>query len=432
MKSLLLRWDAKEEASIWRKAIFVFDSSALLNFYEFSDSTRQDIYQNIFPFLKDRLWITNQTEYEFLKHRDKVINRPEQLYREIKDQHYPTKHLKAFIQQYEQLKSRTGKDSRHPYFLPKTFDDFDSALSTLSKSQQVLEKNLDQQIEQRLADHAKEIKNDLLLSFFQVTHSYTYQQLMELAKEGEFRYRHKIPPGYADEKAKEEFGISKFGDLVIWKQAIELARLHKKPILLVIDDLKADWCITDKADKAKLLAPRDELIKEMLDEGGVPFWSYSTSQFVFKAKEILKSKISAGVLKEVKEVAKKQSNLVEKAVFAWAKKRFKADETYWAYDFWKKDTGADIIQTVDGVVFSIQIRNIPVRIKMKELQMYIEDIKSIQEEDFTFESNMVVLVGETAAVAISLHNFMAKHLPGFEVFTGYINEQGNFEESIQL
>jgi len=39
MKSVLNRWTIEEEAKNWMKAIFVFDSSTLLNFYEFSEST---------------------------------------------------------------------------------------------------------------------------------------------------------------------------------------------------------------------------------------------------------------------------------------------------------------------------------------------------------------------------------------------------------
>lgn len=430
MKSLLNRWDTKEEASIWQQAIFVFDSSSLLNFYEFSTSTRQNIYDNIFPLLKERLWIANQTEYEFLKHRDKLINRPDGLYREIKEQHYPAKHLKAFILQYEQLKTRTGKNTRHPYITPETFKDFDAALGELTKHQQMLESSLNQQIDERLADHAKVIQSDALLTYFQVTTGYSYSELMEIVKEGEFRYRHKIPPGYADEKTKDEFGIAKFGDLIIWKQVIGLAKRLKKPILLVIDDLKLDWCITDKQDKAKLIAPREELIKEIQDEGGVKFWAYSTSQFLHNANQFLKSRIAADVIEEVQEVVKNRGVLVEEAVFAWAQERFNSDETLLATDFWKNDTGADIIQTLDGVLFSIQIKNLTGPLFLKNLDKYVDEIMSINSGEVTFENNIVVLVTTSFVRALHLQELIGKRLPpSFLIFAGCINEKGEFVEA---
>ena len=428
MKSLLNRWDYKEEADIWKKAIFVFDSSVLLNFYEFSEKSRQDIYKNIFLKLKERLWITNQTEFEFLKHRERVTNRTTELYNEVKEKHFPGKHLKVFTQQFDQLKTRTGKDTRHPYILPDIFKKFEEVVAELVKLNEVLEQDLTKQIAQRLDEHNKEIEKDKLLNFFQITPGYKYDKLMEIVQEGEFRYRNKIPPGYADEKTKD-VGIAKYGDLVIWKQIIELAGLKKQPVLLVIDDLKEDWFLTDNKDKNKLLSPRDELIKEMQDIGGVQFWAYSTSQFLYKANENLKSEISKEAIKEVKDVTTSRIKFAEKAVFDWATRRFNADETVWAADFWKKDTGADIIQVVDGVTFSIQIKYFSGRMRMKDLNEEIEQIKSIKTGEFTFESNTVVLVTDDRETAETLPRFMTQYLPGFEVFAGYLNENDEFVET---
>jgi|GEM_PF-2620806 len=426
MKTFLNQWNAKEEETIWQEGIFIFDSSTLLNFYEFSVDARKDIYTNIFPLLKDRLWITNQTEHEFHKHREKVANRPEALYQEIKDKYYPDKHFKVFVQQYDQLKARTAKTNRHPYLTQEIFKDFEEALAGLAKQEKLLESKLDLEIDQRLAEHTAAIEKDQLLSFFKVTPAYSYREIMEIVKEGEFRYRHGIPPGYADEK--EKTGIEKFGDLIIWKQSIDLARQLKKPVLLIIDDLKADWCVTDKKDKRKLVSPRFELIKEMQDEGGVAFWLYDSSQFVYKAKELLKSSVNEQVIKEVSSLAIKRRDTVEDAIFAWAKKRFKADQTLWPADFRDEDTGADIIQMIDGVAFSIQIKQYSGRVRMRDLIDDINEVDSITQGSYIFEGNILVIVGETPAVASTIHEFMAEHLKNIQVYSGYIDDSNNFIE----
>lgn len=427
MKSILKRWNDKEEQEIWSKALFVFDSSVLLNFYEFSEKSRQDIYTNIFPKLKGRLWITNQTEYEFIKNREKVINRTEELYNEIKQKHFPGKHLKVFKQQFEQLKERTGKDSRHPYFSPGALDSFEAGVSELFKLNETLEQELAKQISERLDAHKKEMEKDKLIGFFQVTDGYSYDTLMDIVREGVFRYQNKIPPGYADEK-KKDIGIAKFGDLIIWKQILELAKLKKQPVLLVTDDLKEDWFITDRNDKNKLLSPREELIKEMQDIGGVDFWAYNTSLFLYKANQLLKMGISEAAIKEVREVTANKIKLVEKAVFEWAHKRFNADETIWGPDSWNSDSPADIIQIIDGIPFSIQIKYFPQRVRMKEIFEEIEEIKSIYAEESVFELHTVVLVTENAPMAGNIFRLMSQHLPGFQIISGYLNKEGAFIE----
>ena len=64
----------------------------------------------------------------------------------------------------------------------------------------------------------------------------TIVQLMEYVKEGEFRFRYKMPPGYKDEEEKDkeakkdskkdnfEGRIRKYGDLFVWKEIIDIGK----------------------------------------------------------------------------------------------------------------------------------------------------------------------------------------------------------------
>lgn len=416
------------EHEMWVEAIFVFDTSSLLNFYEYSQKTRQDIYTSIFPLLPGRLWITSQIQFEFFKHKEKVLSRPGELYQEIQEKHFPSRHFKEFQKQYEQLRTRTAKDSRHPHLDQQLFKDFDVSVRSIISTIDELEKRLNDSIDKQIAQHTEEMKNDTLLDFFQVSPGYTFAQQIEIVKEGEFRYRNTIPPGYADSKRKEELGFGKYGDLIIWKQMLDLARERKTPVIFVTDDLKEDWFQLDKKGKGNVIAPRFELAKEMVDEAGVTFYAYSTPDFLYKAQVILHSPVEPHVLSEVQQVASRH-NQVEEAVFQWAGNKFKADATYWASEYSQGNSGADIIQTLDGVLFSIQIKHLTGRWKMKELLNVIEDIGFIEEDKIPYEAKSVVVVSEDAERAGAFKSLLQHDsLREFQFYAGYIDGNGSFVE----
>ena len=65
-----------KEADLWNDCYFVFDASALLDFYSYPQATRNKINSDIFDKIKDRLWIPAHVQYEYLKNRVKVIRKP--------------------------------------------------------------------------------------------------------------------------------------------------------------------------------------------------------------------------------------------------------------------------------------------------------------------------------------------------------------------
>ncbi|MCY9160064.1 PIN-like domain-containing protein [Bacillus atrophaeus] len=77
-------------------------------------------------------------------------------------------------------------------------------------------------------------------------------------KEGELRYRYKLPPGYED---ATKDGIDKFGDLIFWKQILnKSSNIENKYIILVTSDVKPDWFQKNK--KNEVVSPREELLSE--------------------------------------------------------------------------------------------------------------------------------------------------------------------------
>lgn len=82
-------------------------------------------------------------------------------------------------------------------------------------------------------------------------------------KELDRRVIHKLPPGYKDQ-AKDDGGI---GDLLIWLTIIAIGKTHKKSLIFVSADEKADWW---HRSNDQPLFPRFELVDEYRreSEGG--------------------------------------------------------------------------------------------------------------------------------------------------------------------
>ena len=280
----------KREEVLWSTCLFVFDSSALLNFYYYSDQTRKDIFTTTFEPLKGRLWIPQYVEYEYLKNRKITSRKPISAYESLLKQH-----VSKIKQHIIQLKNKTQKPDEHPFLDSTLIDDFAKQFEDVEdkiKKQIVAEKK------KINAMAEKDTVFEAFKNYFDVGVEYSFEQLMNIAKEGEHRYKFKIPPGYRDAKSKIGFQI--FGDLIIWKQILEHAKIAKKPIIFVTDDVKEDWWILGK--KNTIQRPREELIKEIKDFANSDFWMYTSVQFLERARRILKTEIAQEVLEEVRQV----------------------------------------------------------------------------------------------------------------------------------
>lgn len=89
-----------------------------------------------------------------------------------------------------------------------------------------------------------------------------------------WRNDNKIPPGYKD-GSKSENAI---GDLLIWHTILHIGQEHKKPIIFVSGDEKADWWYHSDTDN---LFPRYELVDEYRrNSGGSSFQIVKFSTFL--------------------------------------------------------------------------------------------------------------------------------------------------------
>lgn len=122
---------------------------------------------------------------------------------------------------------------------------------------------------------------------------FTEAELVNIYKEGEDRYNKRIPPGYMDNDKDD----NEYGDLIIWKEIIGLAKETKKNIFFISYDIKEDWIYRING---KTWGPRIELIREFRNEtNGLLFHIYTLDQFL--------ENIGTGFEKEELEVIGEQS-----------------------------------------------------------------------------------------------------------------------------
>lgn len=292
----LYQINPEKEKALWKDAIFIFDSSALLDLYSYPEPTRASFFKEIVEKLKGRVWLPNHVQYEFLKNRSSVIKKSfsehyiplrEEYMKNVSESFNKTKNL------ITQLGERISSPTKHPFV---DGIDFKEAGDDLIKAIESYKK-LEEKLREKIAEREKEIleleSNDTVLDRieknFSVGEKYGSDEILDIVEEGKLRYEFRIPPGYEDAKEKE--GTQIFGDLIIWKQILDYCEQEQKPVVFVTSDIKADWwTIFDKGKKEK--APREELIKEFNDRCGKDFWMYDQAQIAFKAKTYLSSAMS--------------------------------------------------------------------------------------------------------------------------------------------
>ena len=132
---------------IRQDGVIIFDTSALLYQNYYSDPAKKQIFQKAFGAGADRLWITAQVYFEFLKNKGKVSEKPQgtcnalisdgssnrgpipaiaSLLKELKN-----KQVDKIKQQLQTLKEQTSDNKKHPFVDKALFTFFDAALSDL-------------------------------------------------------------------------------------------------------------------------------------------------------------------------------------------------------------------------------------------------------------------------------------------------------------
>ena len=289
------RYNVKEYEKIWRECIFVFDTNVLLGLYRYSHDTSEELL-NIIKKLQDRIWIPYQIALEYQSNRLGVISEQEKAYEKVSK--ILEEGCKKVIKNLEQF-------PRHPFIDIKY-------IKYIKNKVQKYTKKIQKELTFKKGKHPNWAEKDAIRSSLdklfdnKVGDIYSEKDLNNFYKQGEQRYKEKIPPGYSDNKKVNK--NKKFSDLIIWLDIIGKAKIEKKPIILITSDMKEDWW--EKINE-KTIGPRYELIREIKRKAKVSFYMYQADRFMEYAKKYLKYDVKKEAISEVKkfrDLAEQQRN----------------------------------------------------------------------------------------------------------------------------
>lgn len=237
---------------------------------------------------KDRTILPYQAGYEYHKNRLKVISDQFSSYDDL---------CKELEKQKNDIENILNGYKHHSYI---------DADSIKEKINNAITKSI-KEINKQKSSHPDWLTDDtinaeLIKVFKNVSEQYTEEELKKIYNEGKERYKNSIPPGYKDQKGKENKGEnSLYGDLIIWKHLKKIATDKKQSIVFVTDDRKEDWW---QKHNGETIGPRYELIKEFKQKTNQDILIYNSEQFLKYSSKFLKFDLNATSFNEVESIRK--------------------------------------------------------------------------------------------------------------------------------
>lgn len=277
---------AEELSDIWKNCIFSFDTNVLLHIYCYTPETRARFFE-ILNHLKERIWIPHQVGYEYQKNRIYVIERYVKAYDRIE------RNLKEKLQD---ITNDFHEYKRHPFINTQDIlEDIEQVIEKVISKIRVAQENHPNYLEY---DELREQLSDLFEG--KVGHPYTEEELENIYyQKAEKRFQYHKPPGYKDaNKALPK----NYGDVILWFQLIDYAKVQQRPLIFVTDDNKEDWWLKYNGET---LEPRPDLIQEIISEVGgdkFQFYMYHSDQFLDYAEKFFELPVQPEVVQEVREI----------------------------------------------------------------------------------------------------------------------------------
>lgn len=278
----------EEFKKLWSEGTFIFDTNVLLNLYRYPHQLRE-VFLSVVEKIGERIWIPYHVGLEF--HRNKFTR--------IKQENAKVKEIIDSIESggesiVSNVKSLTLNNISAGLDISAVQPHIDQLLLAHKKIIEVVSASrsnlpqcdLDDPIGIRVLDLFAGKVGDPPKS---------QEELEKMLEDSEVRFENKIPPGFKDKNPKDESVFcdgkilykNKYGDLIIWKQAIDYARSGHDKIIFITDDSKTDWWDVDGGETR---GPLPALLREMHTEGNVDlFWIYKSDQFLRFAEEYLQA-----------------------------------------------------------------------------------------------------------------------------------------------
>ena len=232
------------------KLVIILDTNILLYLYKCSFNASQNIVE-LFSKVKEKVVIPSRVYKEYLVHKDEEQAKIDRKYDSF------TRDLKKQVNELKNKINGSISESRK-YEFPNC-DSLETGIGTFLNKIITAISTYENSLSSEKQNKSVQIANvEQILHYWssqgKIKSEPTIVQLMEYVKEGEFRFRYKMPPGYKDEEEKDkeakkdskkdnfEGRIRKYGDLFVWKEIIDIGKEREgKVIVFLTNDIKEDW-----------------------------------------------------------------------------------------------------------------------------------------------------------------------------------------------
>lgn len=260
----------------------VLDSSAWLRFYNYNSTLRKKIYKAL-ENNSDLFWIPNEVWKEINRNNIKVKNsgpseakeEKENIKNEIVNLQDKTKKRIDFIEKY--------------------------GFTEINEVGELIENNLNSIIKElnkhKLPSGKSMLYNILELiedEMIQTGEEYDFPELLDLYKEGQFRYEYNLPPGFKDRNKSKKKNVKteemhsdelvhKYSDFIIWKQVLDKFYATDTIIIFVTSDFKEDFW---EKNNNQIIDGRKELYSEFKSYSNGKLYFLPDNEFYFFLKEL--------------------------------------------------------------------------------------------------------------------------------------------------
>jgi PIN like domain len=283
-----------ERQDAYRLGLVSLDTNALLDLYRFTERARNEFFE-VLEKLHPRLFITHQAALEFYRDRLSVVEArlraAEEKCNEIRQP------LQGVVDKIQEFANRYQIDPKERQRLVGMINDLSAALTDSITVAGAYDLTRDQV--RNATDPVLQRLNVLLAG--RVGDALSEAEYKLAMGEAARRREGRIPPGYAEKKDSPE---RQAGDYLIWRQLINEARLHERPVLLVTNERKEDWVL--KGSSNEILGPRPELVLEMRQEAKIALHMVTVVGLLTEAPEYLGTAVSASTIQEAESLPQRR------------------------------------------------------------------------------------------------------------------------------
>ncbi|MET8251861.1 PIN-like domain-containing protein [Micromonospora sp. NPDC005197] len=280
----------EQRTQAFQAGLVSLDANALLDLYRFTPKAREE-FLGVLRAMRPRLFLTHQAALEFHRNRPGVVD--DRLDAASKENVEISKSLSrvaarisGFAKRYQIAESQRDRLIDRVNELAATIEEVLGEASAYDLSRDAVKAGNDAVVEVVNELFSKRVGPPL----GDVAHK---AALEEAAR----RKRERIPPGYMDEKGGDPHRQA--GDYILWRQLLDEAKVHSRPVLFICNEEKEDWVYKHKGE---IQGPRPELVLEMTQESGVFLYMLNVPGLLVNARTHLGTSVSDSTLIEAESL----------------------------------------------------------------------------------------------------------------------------------